>query len=125
MTYFMFIKAHSVDKGFAKESNMLTYLVERQKHRLAAEEKFPKTAVGLPNAEVKFQQDLVLNCCFVSDLMGKYATVGIHTTILHKLFGQLGQFMNNILYMEWAHFTIDEERPSVTIPDACLVGKYV
>ena len=44
--------------------------------------------------------------------------------ITHRKFGALGLFSHNLLFMEWSHSAIDNEKPQVSFPEECLVKKY-
>ena len=100
--------------------NLIDYWVK------CAAEKFQKSAVGLPSAEIQFQRSINENKenVFIPEWMEKYQAVEIQDDITLLKFGRLGQYLCNNLFMVWSHSSvIDNKRPSISYPKG-LVGKY-
>lgn len=96
--------------------------------KLAAEQ-FPKTAAGLPNAEVEFQKDRRLQKDhFILQWGEQHQYTGVTATLprvgSRKTFVMLGKLLYNLLFFEWKHASLDDQRPPVSIPEGCLVGKF-
>ena len=56
--------------------------------------------------------------------MEQYVLVSIDDG-MNKKNGILGQFLHNILFMEWTYTSTDIGRPPVSFLEEYLVGKYV
>ena len=56
--------------------------------------------------------------------MEQWEAVCVSKEMEKSMFGRLGEFLNNTLFMEWSRSAVDNERPPVSFPNECLVGKY-
>ena len=72
-----------------------------------AADKFPKTAMGLPDAEIRFQKALkeYKRTIFIPQWMEQWEAVCVSKEMEKSMFGRLGEFLNNTLFMEWSHLS--------------------
>ena len=88
-----------------------------------AAEKFPKTAAGLPDAEVEYQRSrLAKKNVFAIEWMKHHTSLRAEQNIEWKSFHDLSNFLYNFIYLDWIHSAIDNKRPPVSYPEECLVG---
>ena len=104
--------------------NLLTNLIDYWVK--CAAEKFQKSAVGLPSAEIQFQRSINENKenVFIPEWMEKYQAVEIQDDITLLKFGRLGQYLCNNLFMLWSHSATKDKRRSISYPKDYLVGRY-
>lgn len=64
---------------------------------------FPKTAAGIPNAQLEFEKSKELNMhSFIDNFMKEYDASGLLENDITKLMlGHLGKFLHLSLYMAW------------------------
>ena len=101
-------------------SNLIEYWLK------CAAENFPKTAAGLPEAEIQYQKSLqeYRSTIFIPKWLDQYQASGLANQMGRVLFGRLGELLHIILFTEWSHSAIDDGRLAVSFPEKNLVGKY-
>jgi hypothetical protein len=89
-------------------------------------EKFPRTAAGLPNAQLEFDRGEEQKMgAFIDDFMKEYELSGIPATEISSFgFGQLGVFVHLALFYAWSDEVCNNEKPPIEFPTNCLVGRY-
>ena len=103
---------------------LLVDLIDRWT-RYAAEE-FPKRVANLSDAEIKFHTKKRLQKgVFVKKWKQQYPTFGLEGGPIDELlFGSFGVYLHNALFFNWSYSAADSERPEVTLPENCLVGRF-
>lgn len=92
---------------------------------IAMAENLPKTAGGLPNAELEFVKRREGNMCtFLHAFKKEYDSSGLADVLSEEKFGNLGRFVHVLLFMTWLAKVCDYEKPPIEVPVDCLVGKY-
>ena len=92
---------------------------------IAMAEKLPKTAVGLPNAEIEFVKRREANMCtFIHAFKKEYDSTGLVDVLTGEKFGHLGRFVHTLFFTTWLAKVCDNEKPPIEVPVDCLVGKY-
>lgn len=88
--------------------------------------RFPKTAAGIPNAQLEFEKSKEMNMhTFIDNFMNEYDSSGLLEKDIPKLmFGHLGAFLHLSVFMAWSNLVSNYEKPPVRFPAECLVGKY-
>jgi hypothetical protein len=90
-------------------------------------EKFPKTAAGVPNAQLEFERRKESNMrVFIHEFMKEYNLSGLSRpgNISIITFGRLGTFLHLALFMAWFDVICNNKKPPIDFPVDCLVGKY-
>lgn len=130
-------------KSFPKEANALLNLITGDVNKDivcnklleglieewidSAADLFPKSASGLSDAEVSFQERKRQHKgVFVKKWMEQYDSLGLKdSSEMTKIrFGRFGIYLYHVLFMNWSYRAADCERPPIIILDKCLVGKY-
>jgi hypothetical protein len=89
-------------------------------------ERFPKTAAGVPNAQLDFKRAKEMKMrAFVADFMKEYNLTGLPPADVSCIsFGQLGAFLHLALFQAWSDAVCDNKKPPIEFPVDCLVGRY-
>ena len=89
-------------------------------------ERFPKTAAGIPSAQLDFERAKELKMrTFLADFMKDYNSTGLPLAdICDITFGRLGAFLHLALFHAWSDAICDNEKPPIEFPVDCLVGRY-
>ena len=89
-------------------------------------EEFPKTAARISNSELQFLEKFdKQKAIFISQWMERFVSIGgTSIKLTEHWFRYFGSWLHDILFEEWSYCAMDSEKPSVSIPDECLVGKY-
>jgi hypothetical protein len=89
-------------------------------------ERFPRTAAGVPNAQLNFERAKEMKMrAFVADFMKEYELTGLFPAdISCIIFGRLGAFLHFALFQAWSNAICDNEKPPIEFPVDCLVGRY-
>ena len=105
-------------------SILLSNLVEYWTDEMAM--RFPKTAAGIPNAQLEFEKSKERNMhTFIDNFVNEYDSSGLLEKDIPKLmFGHLGGFLHVSIFMAWSNLVSNYEKPPVQFPTDCLVGKY-
>ena len=105
-------------------SILLSNLVEYWTDEMAM--RFPKTAAGIPNAQLEFEKSKESNMhTFIDKFMNEYDSTGLLEKDIPKLiFGHLGGFLHVAIFMAWWNLVSNYEKPPVRFPTDCIVGKY-
>jgi hypothetical protein len=106
--------------------SLLVGVVENWIHDLA--EIFPKTAAGVPNAQLEFERrkDKSNMYVFIHKFMKEYDSSGLSCPddISLITFGQLGPFLHLALFMAWSDVICDNEKLPIDFLGDYLVGNY-
>ena len=89
-------------------------------------ETFPKTAAGVPNAQLNFERVKEMKmCAFVADFMKEYESTGLPPADISCItYGRLGAFLHLALFQAWSDAICDNEKPPIEFPVDCLIGMY-
>ena len=89
-------------------------------------ETFPRTAAGVPNAQLNFERAKEMKMrAFVADFMKEYESTGLPPADISCItFGRLGAFLHLALFQEWSDAICDNEKPPIEFPVDYLVGRY-
>jgi hypothetical protein len=120
-TYIMLVANSPKNNCFS----LLVGVVANWIHDMA--ERFPKSAAGVPNAQLEFERRKESNMCvFIHKFMKEYDSSGLsHPDDISIItFGWLGAFLHLALFMAWSDVICDNEKPPIDFPVDCLVGKY-
>ncbi len=87
---------------------------------------FPKTAAGVPNAQLDFERAKELKMrCYVADFMREYNSTGLPPADVSSItLGRLGAFLHLALFEAWSEVICDNIKPPIEFPVDCLVGRY-
>ena len=92
-----------------------------------ASEEFPKSVARLPDADLQFQVRLrQRKKVFIGQWVEQRdALLGADSSLFPKeKYRYFGSFLFDILFDCWSLNSMEGERPPVTTPEQCLVGKY-
>ncbi len=119
-TYVWLLASSSGDACFC----LLVSVVENWVQNMA--ERFPKTAAGVPNAQLDFERAKELKMrAFVADFMKEYNSTGLPPADVSSItFGRLGAFLHLALFQAWTDAICDNEKQPIELPVHCLVGRY-
>jgi hypothetical protein len=105
--------------------SVLVQLVEG--FTIIASEEFPKSIARLPDADLEFQ----VRCrqqkkVFIAQWIGHHESfLGAEAESFPvEKYRYFGSFLYDVLFDCWAFRSMEGERPPVTLPQKCLVGKY-
>ncbi len=89
-------------------------------------ERFPRTAAGVPNAQLNFERAKEMKMrAFVADFMKEYESTRLPPAEISCItFGRLGAFLHLALFQAWSNAICDNEKPHIEFPVDCLVGRY-
>jgi hypothetical protein len=89
-------------------------------------ERFPKTAAGVPNAQLDFKSAKELKMrAYDADFMKEYNLTGLPPGDIFSItFGRLGAFLHLALFQAWSDVICDNKKPPIEFPVDCLVGRY-
>jgi hypothetical protein len=89
-------------------------------------ETFPRTAAGVPNAQLNFERAKEVKMhAFVADFMKEYELTSLPPANISCItFGRLGAFLHLALFQAWSDAICDNEKPSIEFPVDCLIGMY-
>ena len=89
-------------------------------------ETFPRTAAGVPNAQLNFERAKEMKMrAFVADFMKEYESTSLPPADISCItFGRLGAFLHFSLFQAWSDAICDNEKPPIEFPVDCLVGMY-
>jgi hypothetical protein len=89
-------------------------------------ERFPKTAAGVPNAQLDFKRAKEMKmCAFVADFMKEYDSTGLPPADISCItFGQLGAFLRLALFQVWSDAICNNKKPPIEFLVYCLIGRY-
>jgi hypothetical protein len=75
-------------------------------------ERFPKTAAGVPNAQLDFERVKELKmCAFVTDFMKEYDSTGLSPADVSSItLGRLGTFLHLALFQTWSDAICDNKK---------------
>jgi hypothetical protein len=103
---------------------LLVNVVENWIQNMA--KKFPRTAAGVPNAQLNFERAKEMKmCAFVADFMKEYELTSLPPAEISCItFGRLGAFLHLALFQAWSDAICDNKKPPIKFPVDCLVGMY-
>ena len=89
-------------------------------------ETIPRTAAGVPNAQLNFERAKEMKMrAFVADFMKEYESIGLPPADISCItYGRLGAFLHLALFQTWSDAICDNEKPPIEFPVNCLVGMY-
>ena len=89
-------------------------------------ERFPKTAAGVPNAQLDFERAKELKMhAFIADFREEYNSAGLPPAdVCIITLWRLGAFLHLALFRAWSDAICDNEKPLIEFPVDCLVGRY-
>jgi hypothetical protein len=89
-------------------------------------ETFPRTAAGVPNAQLNFEMAKEMKMrAFVADFMKEYESTSLPPADISCItLGRLGAFLHLALFQAWSDAIRDNEKPPIEFPVDCLVGMY-
>jgi hypothetical protein len=89
-------------------------------------ERFPKTAAGIPSAQLDFERAKELKMrAFVAGFMEEYNSAGLPPADVCSItFGRLGAFLHLALFHAWSDAICNNKKPLIEFPVDCLVGRY-
>ena len=89
-------------------------------------ETFPKTAAGVPNAQLNFERVKEMKMrAFVADFMKEYESTGLPPADISCItYGRLGAFLHLALFQAWSDAICDNKKPPIEFPVDCLIGMY-
>jgi hypothetical protein len=105
--------------------SLLVSVVENWIHDMA--ERFPKTAAGVPNAQLEFERRKGSNMrVFIHKFMKEYdlSSLSHPDNISIITYGRLGAFLHLALFVAWSDVICDKEKPQIDFLVDCLVEKY-
>jgi len=94
---------------------------------IIASEEFPKSIARLPDADLEFQvRNRQQKKAFIAQWVNlRDSFLGTQAISFPKdKFRYFGSFLYDLLFDCWAFNSMEGERPPVTLPEGCLVGKY-
>ncbi len=89
-------------------------------------ERFPRTAAGLPNAQIEYEREKEVKLhSFIDSFIEKYPSTWIPPDKFSIIsFGRLGTFLHLALFQAWSNAICIKKKPPIKFPDHCLVGRY-
>jgi hypothetical protein len=89
-------------------------------------EKFPITAAGIPNAQLKFDREKEHKMgAVINDFIKEYESPVIPVAEMSSFgFWRLGTFIHLALFHAWSDKICNNEKPPIEFPTNCLVGRY-
>jgi len=103
---------------------LLAGLIDYWIDNAAAE--FPKTAARIQGSELMFQQNNdKKKGIFIRAWVEEYESFNFDVeAVPEKTFRYFGVYLHNLIHIEWAYSAMECDKPSISIPDESLVGKY-
>jgi hypothetical protein len=89
-------------------------------------ERFPKTAAGVPYAQLDFERAKEIKMrAFVADFMKEYDSTGLPPADISCItFGRMGAFLHLALFQAWSDAICNNKKPSIEFLVDCLVRRY-
>jgi hypothetical protein len=93
---------------------------------LSMAQRFPRTAAGLPNAQIEFEREKEVKLrSFIDSFMEEYPSTGIPPDKFSTIsIGRLGTFLHLALFQAWFDAIRINEKLPIKFLDDCLVGRY-